>query len=108
MPPETPSPAALEAIAVMLKPALAVPEAAGTEYDFEVTAEELLIDCALEEAEFAVSAMGRKPEGTGTVVYTLDTCVCVIVFTTVAVGTSSVCVKWMTTVDTAVSVSWKV
>jgi hypothetical protein len=108
MPPETPSAAAPEAMAVMLKPALAVPEAAAIECDFEVPAEELLIDCALEVAVFAVSAMGRKPEGTGTVVYTLDTCVCVTVFTTVAVGTSSVCVKWMVTVDTAVSVSWKV
>jgi hypothetical protein len=81
-PAETPSAAAPEATAVMLKLPPAVAEAAGLERDrlglaLEATAEELLIDCALEEAEFAVSAMGRKPEGTGTVVYTLDTCVCV-------------------------------
>jgi hypothetical protein len=80
-PAETPSAAAPEAIAVMLKLPPAVAEAAGLESDFvlafEAMAEELLMDCALEEAEFAVSAMGRKPGGTGTVVYTLDTCVCV-------------------------------
>jgi hypothetical protein len=62
----------------MLKLPLAVAEAAGLESDFVLAfEEELLMDCTLEEAEFAVSAMGWKPEGTGTVVYTLDTCVCV-------------------------------
>jgi hypothetical protein len=77
-PAETPSAAAPEATAVMLKLPPAVAEAAGFESDFALAfEEELLMDCALEEAEFAVSAMGRKPEGTGTVVYTLDTCVCV-------------------------------
>jgi len=78
--PETPSAAAPEAIAVMLKLPLAEAEAVGTACDcerlelaLEATADELLCDCAFWEAEL----INLKPEGTGTVVYTLDTWLCV-------------------------------
>lgn len=80
MPPETPRAAAPEAIAVMLKLPPAVAEAVGTACDcerlelaFDAAAEELLCDCVFWEAEL----MNLKPEETGTVVYTLDTLVCV-------------------------------